>query len=92
MARDTLVSLMSIVVGEIARAHDLAPSLLVPRAALERISRELPSDPKAFAEAMELSPWRLELVAEPLQRLLRGEASLGVEGYAQGDPNIRLQP
>ncbi len=90
-ARDTLVSLMSIVVGEIARAHDLAPSLLVPRAALERLSRELPSDPQAFAQTLELSPWRLELVAEPLQRLLSGDASLAVEGYAQGDPNIRLR-
>ncbi|HEY9085016.1 MAG TPA: HRDC domain-containing protein [Candidatus Tyrphobacter sp.] len=90
-ARDTLVSLMSIVVGEIARAHDLAPSLLVPRAALERLSRELPDDPQAFAQTLELSPWRLELVAEPLQRLLRGDASLSVEGYAQGDPNIRLR-
>lgn len=90
--RDTLVSLMSIVIGEIAREHNIAPSLLVPRAALERLSRELPSSPQAFAAALELSPWRLNLVQEPLRRLLWGEASLAVEGYASADPNIRLRP
>lgn len=90
-ARDTLVSLMSIVVGEIARANGLATSLLVPRASLERVSRELPSNPQALAEALELSSWRFALVAEPLQRLLWGDASLSVEGYAGGDPNIRLR-
>lgn len=87
-ARDTLVSLMNIVVGEIARTHGLAPSLLVPRASLERVSRELPSDAGALADALELSPWRLELVAEPLLRVLSGDSSIVVEGYARGDPNI----
>ncbi len=91
IARDTLASLMSIVIGEIARQHDLAPSLLVPRASLERVSRELPRDPHALEEALDLSPWRLELVAQPLQRLLWGEASIAVEGYADGDPNIRVR-
>ncbi len=90
-ARDTLVSVMSVVVNEVAREHDLAPSLLVPRASLERVSRELPGDAQAFAEALDLSPWRLHLVAEPLQRLLWGEASITVEGYTDGDPKIRVQ-
>lgn len=90
--RDTLVSLMSIVVGEIAREHGIAPSLLVPRAALERVSRELPSNAKALAAALDLSPWRLNLVEEPLRRLLFGEASVAVEGYIGADPNIRLRP
>jgi ribonuclease D len=90
-ARDTLVSLMSIVVGEIARAHGIAPSLLVPRASLERVSREVPADAVALADALDLSAWRLELVAEPLRRLLWGDASIAVEGYAEGDPNIRLR-
>jgi ribonuclease D len=89
--RDTLVSLMSIVAGEIARQHNIAPSLLVPRAALERVSRELPSSPQALAAALDLSPWRLNLVEEPLRRLLFGEASVAVEGYAGADPNIRLR-
>lgn len=90
--RETLASLMGIVVGEIARTQDIPPSLLVSRGALERISRELPSDPQALAEALELSPWRLALVVEPLRRLLWGDASIAVEGYADGDPNVRLLP
>ncbi|MHB8432868.1 MAG: ribonuclease D [Candidatus Tyrphobacter sp.] len=90
-ARDTLAALMSIVVGEIARRHDLAPSLLVPRASLERVSRELPRDARALEDALNLSAWRLELVEQPLQRLLWGEASIVVEGYADGDPNIRVR-
>lgn len=90
--RDTLVSLMSIVVGEIAREREIAPNLLVPRGALERISRELPSDPQQLAACLELSAWRVQLVAEPLRGLLWGETSLAVEGYAATDPKIRLRP
>lgn len=90
-ARDTLVALMSVIVNEIAREHGLAPSLLVPRASLERVSRELPSDSQSLAEALDLSSWRLRLVATPLQRLLWGEASVIVEGYTEGDPKIGLQ-
>lgn len=89
--RETLVALMSVAVGEIARRHDLAPSLLVPRAALERVSRELPGDREQLARCLEISSWRLELVAEPLQRLLFGEDAIGVEGYARGDPNVCLR-
>ncbi len=89
--RDTLASLMSIIVGEIARTHGIAPGLLVPRAALERVSRELPADADALVAALDLSPWRVELVAQPLQKLLSGGASLAVEGYADGDPKIRLK-
>ncbi len=89
--RDTIVALLGIVVGEIARQNDVAPSLLVPRASLERVSRELPPDLAAFTQTLELSPWRVQLVAEPLWRVLQGEASLAVEGYAGGDPNIRLR-
>jgi hypothetical protein len=37
-----------------------------------------------------LQPWRLGLVAEPLWRLLSGESALKIEGYAQGDPKVRL--
>lgn len=89
-SRDTLASLMGVVVGEIARANDLPQSLLVPRASLERIAREVPKEHAAFEAALELSPWRFELVGEPLFRLLSGEYTLAIEGYANGDPKIRL--
>jgi ribonuclease D len=89
-ARDTLVALLGVAAGEIARNADLPTNLLVPRAALERVARELPRDRESFDAALALQPWRLELVSEPLWRLLSGQAGLVIEGYADGDPKIRL--
>jgi ribonuclease D len=91
-SRDTLAALMGVLVGEIARENELPQSLLVPRASLERVAREVPADRESFDIALELSHWRLELVGEPLWRLLSGELRLGIEGYAQRDPKIRLLP
>jgi ribonuclease D len=89
-ARETLVALLGAEVAEIAREADLPPSLLVPRAALERIARELPADRTAFGASLALQPWRLALVAEPLWSLLTGAAALRIEGYADGNPKVRL--
>jgi ribonuclease D len=88
--RDTLVALMGVLVGEIARENDLPSSLLVARSTLERVAREMPSDPQHFRSVLGLSHWRLALVEEPLWRLLSGELHLQIEGYTQGDPKIRL--
>lgn len=90
--RDTLASLMAVLIGEIARTHDLPQSLLVPRAAMERVARDLPTSREALDASLELSPWRIALVAEPLWRLLSGGSQLSIEGYADGDPKIRLSP
>ncbi|HZY99229.1 MAG TPA: HRDC domain-containing protein [Candidatus Baltobacteraceae bacterium] len=89
-SRDTLVSLLGVVVGELAREADLPASLVVPRAVLERLAREAPRDRAAFDAALTLSPWRLELVGDALWRLLSGDSVLRIEGYAEGDPKIRL--
>ncbi len=89
-ARDALVSFLGAAIAEIARDASLPPSLLVPRTALERLAREIPRDRASFEHALALQPWRLGLVAEPLWRLLSGEAALKIEGYAQGDPKVRL--
>jgi ribonuclease D len=89
-ARDALVSLLSAAIAEIARDAALPASLVVPRAALERVAREVPSDRASFERALALQPWRLALVAGPLWRLLSGEATLKIEGYAQGDPKVRV--
>jgi ribonuclease D len=89
-ARDALVALLGSAVAEIARASELPPSLLVPRAALERLTREIPNERGEFERALDLQPWRLELVAEPLWRLCTGRATLQIEGYAEGDPKVRL--
>lgn len=91
-SRDTLAAIMGVVVGEIARFNDLPQSLLVPRASLERIAREIPQTQEAFDALLDLSHWRMALVAEPLWRLLSGELRLVIEGYAHGDPKIRLTP
>ncbi|HVA33073.1 MAG TPA: ribonuclease D [Candidatus Baltobacteraceae bacterium] len=89
-SRDTLASLLGVVVGEIARDAGLPSSLLVPRSMLERLAREVPRDRAAFDQVLALSPWRLDLVGDRLWRLLSGEASLTIEGYAHGDPKVRL--
>jgi len=89
-ARDALVSLLGAAVAEIARDAELPPSLLVPRTALERLARELPQDRASFERVLALQPWRLALVADSLWRLLTGDAALTIEGYAIGDPKVRL--
>lgn len=90
-ARETLVSLMSVIVGEIARENDLPASLLAPRASLERLAREVPSGRDEFERVLDLSPWRTHLVSERLWRLLSGESAMRIEGYATGDPRIMLE-
>ncbi|MDQ6823174.1 MAG: HRDC domain-containing protein [Candidatus Eremiobacteraeota bacterium] len=89
-ARETLVALMGVAVGEIARTHNLPPSLLVPRASLERAARELPPDRESLERVLDLSPWRTQLVGGPLWRLLSGENALRIEGYADADPRITI--
>ena len=89
-SRDALVSLLGAAVSEIARDAELPSSLLVPRAALERVARELPATRDALEHALALAPWRLEFVADPLWRLLHGDATLRIEGYGQGDPKVRV--
>jgi len=90
-ARETLVSLMSVVVGELAAENELPASLLVPRASLERVAREIPRSREEFEQVLGLSHWRTQLVAEPLWRLLSGRSSLLIEGYATGEPRISLK-
>lgn len=89
-SRETVAAVMGVLVGEIARSNDLPQSLLVPRSTLERIARELPQTREGFDAALDVSPWRSSLVGDPLWRLLSGELHLKIEGYAQGDPKIRL--
>jgi len=91
-SRDSLAAMMAVVVGEIARENELPQSLLVPRSALDRVAREIPRTRAEFERALELSHWRFGLVGEPLWRLLSGGVHVAIEGYAQGDPKIRLLP
>ncbi len=86
--REGLVAAMNVLVSAIARANDLPGSLLVPRAALERIARELPPERAALERGLDISSWRSQLVVEPLWQLLCGEQALRIEGYAQRAPQI----
>lgn len=89
-AREGLVAAMNVLVSSIARSNRLPPTLLVPRAALERVARELPPDRAALERALDVTPWRAALVAEPLWDLLSGGRVLRIEGYAERVPRITL--
>ncbi|HVS45204.1 MAG TPA: ribonuclease D [Verrucomicrobiae bacterium] len=91
-ARETLVAMLNVAAGEIARENDLPPSLLLPRHALDRVAREVPQDREGYERALGVTGWRLNLVGEPLWRLLCGETVVRIEGYTQGDPKIRFSP
>ncbi|HEV2261638.1 MAG TPA: HRDC domain-containing protein [Candidatus Rubrimentiphilum sp.] len=91
VSRDTLVSLMNVLIGEIARENEIPASLLVPRSTLERLAREIPPDRERFDRALGLTPWRMRLVADRLWSLLSGEGALRIAGYADGDPRILVQ-
>jgi ribonuclease D len=84
--REALVSTMAVLVSALAADNDLPTTLLLPRAALERIAREAPQTPEALGDVVELTSWRRSLAVEPLWQLLSGERALRVEDYAAGNP------
>lgn len=93
--REAIVACLSVLVNAIAAEHDLPSSLLLPRAALERIARELPRTPAALArlaigddETMSGAGWRGALIAEPLHALLEGKTALAIEGASTGAPHV----
>ncbi len=88
--RESLVSTMSVLVNAIAVENDLPTTLLLPRAGLERIARDLPDSPAAIQEMLGLAPWRGSLVVEPLWRLVNGETSISVTGYRDGQPRTQF--
>jgi ribonuclease D len=84
--REALVATMAVLVSALAAENELPATLLLPRAALERIAREAPQSPEALGDLVELTTWRRQLVVEPLWELLSGERALRVERYLEGDP------
>jgi ribonuclease D len=87
--REAIVSCLSVLVGAIAAENELPPGLLTPRAALERVARELPATADDVAKVLEAGSWRAALVAEPLRALLSGEVGLTVAGASKGAPFVR---
>jgi len=84
--RDALVSTMAVLISALAADNDLPTTLLLPRAALERIAREAPQTPEELGDVVNLTSWRRHLAVAPLWQLLCGERALRVEGYMEGDP------
>jgi ribonuclease D len=92
LQREALVSTMAVLVSALAAGNELPTTMLLPRAALERIAREAPQTPEALGDVVNLTSWRRELVVEPLWRLLNGDSALRVRGYTSGDPRTTFEP
>jgi ribonuclease D len=93
--REALVSTMAVLVSALAAENDLPTTLLLPRAALERIAREAPQTGEALGDVVNLTSWRRQLVVDPLWELLTGESVLRVRGYREAEPRTaieRLEP
>ncbi len=86
--REAIVSCLAVLVNAIATENDLPPALLVPRNALERLTRELPNTSADVARTLEATEWRTRLVAEPLFGLLCGQIALTVNGMRRGAPRV----
>ena len=90
--REALVSTMAVLVSALAADNDLPTTLLLPRAALERIAREAPQTGEALGDVVNLTSWRRQLVVEPLWELLTGESVLRVRGYRDAEPRTAFEP
>ena len=90
--REALVATMAVLVSAMAAENELPTTMLLPRAALERIAREAPQSPEALGDVVNLTSWRRALVVEPLWQLLNGNSVLRVRGYAQADPRTTFEP
>jgi ribonuclease D len=90
--REAIVSCLAVLANAIATENELPPGLLLTRAALERLARELPQNVDDVARALDASPWRASLVVEPLFALLRGSVALTIAGAANGTPRVSRVP
>jgi ribonuclease D len=86
--REAIVSCLAVLAGGIAADNELPSGLLVTRAALERVARELPQTPEDVARALDATSWRASLVAEPLYELLTGSVALTIGGALRGTPRV----
>jgi ribonuclease D len=90
--REALVSTMAVLVSALAAENDLPTTLLLPRAALERIAREAPQTGEALGDVVNLTSWRRALVVDPLWELLTGASVLRVRGYRDAEPRTTIEP
>jgi ribonuclease D len=90
--RDAVVAALALLVNALAAANELPATLLVSRGEIERIARELPATREELVALLDLTPWRRDLVVEPMFRLLHGEAAIRVAGYREGQPRMVIDP
>jgi len=86
--REAIVATLAVLASAIAAENELPPGLLVTRAALERIARELPKSATEVARVLDASAWRAGLVAAPLFALLAGDVALTIVDAERGSPRI----
>jgi ribonuclease D len=90
--RDALVAALALLVNAVAAANDLPSTLLLARGDLERVARETPPTREELAALLDLSPWRRDLIVDPLWQLLTGERVLRIVDYTAGSPRAELEP
>jgi ribonuclease D len=90
--REAIVSCLAVLANAIATENELPAGLLVTRAALERVARELPSTAEDLAAVLDAGGWRAGLVAEPLFALLSGGTALTIAGAERGTPHVARVP
>jgi ribonuclease D len=86
--REAIVSALAVLANALAAEHELPPGLVVTRAALERVARDVPATAAELAVALDAGEWRASLVAEPLFALLSGSVALTIAGAARGTPHV----
>jgi ribonuclease D len=91
LQREALVSTMAVLVSALGAENELPTTLLLPRAALERIAREAPQTPEALGDVVNLTSWRRQLVVEPLWEMLCGASVLRVRGYRDAEPRTTFE-
>jgi ribonuclease D len=84
--REAFVGLMAVLVNAIAAENDIPTTLLLSRATLERVARDLPQSIEELRALLDLAPWRERLILEPLWETINGRRALRVEGYGEGVP------
>jgi ribonuclease D len=90
--RDAIVACLGVLANAIASENELPPSLLAPRASLERVARSLPSSEDTLAHEFDGSSWRATLLARPLFDLLHGRTALTVRANDGAAPRVERVP
>jgi ribonuclease D len=86
--REAIVACLAVLANAIATENELPSGLLVTRAALERVAREVPATADDLARTLDADSWRASLVAEPLFALLSGRVALAISGALRGAPHV----